>query len=110
MICEQTITSSQGALHVLNVYTTDVASGRHFYYGIPQPGESALPTVLEIKDRVWIYGGKVPGQNGQFVRTVNDFSRSGGYAWRTETSTDGASWTAVRGGNVKAIPKAGEKP
>ena len=109
VICEQTITSNQGERHVVNVYTTEAGSGRHYYYGIPQPGESALPTALEIKDRVWIYGGKVAAQNGQFVRTVNDFSKAGGYVWRTETSVDGINWNPVRGGSVKAVPQAGDK-
>lgn len=102
--------SSQGARHVVNVYAADAGSGRYYYYGIPQLGEAALPTALAIKDRVWIYGGKVAGQNGQFARTINDFSKTGGYTWRTETSMDGTHWTTVRGGSVKAVSMPEVRP
>lgn len=105
VICEQTITTPGGVRHAVNVFATDPATGEHFYYGIVQPGEAIAPTPLDVVDRVWTYGGRVPAPNGTYVRTINDFTAVGRYSWRTESSADRVHWTVIRYGNAVLIGK-----
>lgn len=100
VICEQTITSTQSVRHTVNVYTTDIATGNHYYYGIVRPGDSIAATRLQISGHVWTYGGEQAAPNGTYYRTINDFSSVGRYTWRTEASSDRANWTVVREGKV----------
>lgn len=100
VICEQTITAGGAIRHAVNVYTTNSTTGEHFYYGIVRPGADIASTRLEIVGRVWTYGGRAAAADGKFYRTVNDFTPSDRYEWRTEVSSDGLRWSVVRRGTA----------
>ena len=92
VICEQAISSPQGARHAANFFTFDSATASYAFYVLTRPGATMVPVPLEIHDHVWIYGGKQSSPDGRYYRTVNDFHDSGSYTWRTETSADGKTW------------------
>jgi hypothetical protein len=93
VLCDQTITTPNGEQHAIDLMTFDRKAGKYVFYVLGTPGDVMNPVPLSIERHVWVYGGQRRGANGVFTRTVNDFSESGAYTWRAETSTDGVHWT-----------------
>lgn len=94
VLCDQTITSSNGEQHATDLFTFDHATRRYIFYVLGKPGDVMNPVPLAIDGHVWTYGGQQRNANGVYTRTVNDFTQSGVYTWRVESSTDGAHWSA----------------
>ncbi len=93
VLCEQTITTPAGPRHALNLFTFDATTGKFTFYALGQPGDAMRPVPLAIDRHIWIYGGRARDGNGNWSRTVNDFTAKGSYTWRLESSTDGERWT-----------------
>lgn len=100
VICEQTITTPTGTRHAVNFFLVDSAAHRYVFYGLNKPGSAIEPTPLSIADHIWVYGGQERQRDGNYYRTVNDFSSGGTYVWRQEVSPDGVHWSATRHGRV----------
>ena len=94
VLCEQTIATPNGKRHALNLFTFDPNAKKFFFYVLGQPGAGMQAVPLSIDRHVWTYGGQARDANGQFSRTVNDFTAKDSYSWRVETSRDGEHWTA----------------
>jgi hypothetical protein len=103
VLCEQTITSSSGQRHALNLYTFEPAGPKYFLYVVPQPGNPSAPVPIEIQGPRWTYGGTAAAPGERRARTINDFSDRDSYSWWTETSTDGEHWTRVTGGRATRV-------
>ena len=103
VLCEQTITMPSGTRRALNLFTFDPAAGKFFFYGLGQPGDGMRAVPLAIDRHVWIYGGLTRDANGNFGRTVNDFSAKDAYSWRLESSADGAQWTPGMHGRSRRV-------
>lgn len=103
VLCEQTITTPGGMRHAENLFTWDSTTSRYFLYVAQAPGDTLAPVPLAIAGKIWTYGGLSPAPNGKWWRTINDFSATGSYAWRLESSDDGSSWTRVMGGTSRRV-------
>jgi len=103
VLCEQTVTTPNGVRHALNLFTFDRAAGKFVFYVLSQPGDPMRPVPLAIDRHVWIYGGQTRDANGNFSRTVNDFTAKDSYAWRLESSTDGERWTSGAHGMSRRV-------
>jgi hypothetical protein len=69
-----------------------------------QPGATIHAVPLTISGHVWTYGGVARGDDGVFYRTINDFSSSGSYSWRQESSRDSVHWVPGPHGHVVRVP------
>lgn len=105
VLCEQTITTPNGVRHAENLFTWDSVSSHYFLYVAQTPGDTLSPVPISIAGKVWTYGGLSPAPNGKWWRTINDFSATGSYAWRLESSNDGSSWTRVMGGTSRKVKR-----
>jgi len=103
VVCEQTITAPEGERHALSLFTYDAADGKFVFYTVGQPGDAIGPVPLAIDRHIWIYGGRTRDNSGKFFRTVNDFTASDSYSWRSESSTDGEHWTPGIGGKSTRV-------
>jgi hypothetical protein len=103
VICDQTITTMAGVQHALNFFAHNPKTGAFVFYVVPNPGDTLKPVPLAISGAVWTYGGRTAAANGQWFRTVNDFSKRDEYSWRLETSDDGKSWRTTNGGRSQRV-------
>ena len=103
VLCEQTITTPGGVRHALSLFTFDPGAGRFVFYTLGQPGDQMRPVALTIDRHIWIYGGQARDANGNWSRTVNDFTAKDSYSWRVESSTDGERWTPGIHGASKRV-------
>jgi len=103
VLCEQTITTPGGVRHALSLFTFDAAAEKFVFYTLGQPGDAMRPVPLTIDRHIWIYGGQARDANGNWSRTVNDFTAKDSYAWRLESSTDGERWTPGIHGASKRV-------
>lgn len=93
VLCDQTITMPNGEQHATDLYVFDRTTGKFVFYVLGKPGDAMNPVPLSIEHHVWTYGGQQRNANGAYTRTVNDFTQSGLYRWRIESSADGVHWT-----------------
>ena len=104
LLCEQAISSPQGEHRALSLFTFDGATGTYVFYALGKPGDLMRPVPLAINGRIWTYGGVAPAPDGHWYRTINDFTAGTSYAWRQESSTDGATWVAGPHGRSTRLP------
>jgi hypothetical protein len=102
VICDQAVTTMAGVQHVLNFFAR-AKNGSFVFYVVPNPGDTLRPVPLTINGPIWTYGGMSAGPNGQWFRTINDFSKRDEYSWRLETSDDGKSWRTTNGGRSQRV-------
>jgi len=105
VVCDQAVTTPQGEQHATNLYAYDPATAKYTYYGLNHAGDRIEPVALTIDGPIWIYGGQTAGSDGVTYRTVNDFSGSGFYTWRRESSRDGKTWTMLAQGRSERVSK-----
>jgi hypothetical protein len=103
VLCEQTIQSQTGEARALNLFTFDATSRRYVLYVVSHLGDPVEPVSLAIEGALWIYGGKGGDTDGTIHRTVNDFSSTGVYYWRQESSKNGKDWTVGAHGQSKRL-------
>jgi hypothetical protein len=103
VICDQTITTMAGVQHALNFFARNPKTSAFVFYVVPNPGDTLRPVPLTIAGPIWTYGGKAAGPNGQWFRTINDFTKRDEYSWRLETSDDGKSWRTTNGGRSERV-------
>lgn len=93
VVCEQLIVTPNGPRTAVSIFVPDSSADQFVLYVLTRGGESLAPVALNIRGNTWTYGGGVASSDGQFYRTVNDFSRTDVYAWRQESSKNGTQWT-----------------
>ena len=104
VVCEQTSTMPAGVRHSLSLFTFDPLDRKYLFYALGKPGDPMHPVPLAISGRIWIYGGLTAGPDSTRYRTVNDFSATGTYLWRQESSKDGEKWVAGIHGQSRRLP------
>lgn len=103
VVCDQTISTPNGVQHATDLFTFDRGAGRYVFYVLGRPGDAMSPVALAIDRHVWTYGGRERNANGVYTRTVNDFTQSGAYTWRVESSSDGVHWTEGLHGRSRRV-------
>lgn len=98
VICEQTITSPGGVRRALDLYTFDSTAHQFVFYVLGKAGDAMQPIDFAVEGKIWTYGGRARAPNGNYNRTINDFSASDSYTWSAESSPDGEHWTVVAHG------------
>ena len=109
VLCEQTITTSDGVQHALNLFTFEPATSRYFLYVVSKPGNPPNTATIAIDGKRWTYGGGPAPAGQRRTRTINDFSARDSYDWWTETSDDGEHWTRVMGGRSTRVTAGKER-
>lgn len=105
VICEQTITSPAGVRRALDLYTFDSTAHKFAFYVLGKPGDTMQPIDFAVDGTTWTYGGRVRAPNGNYNRTINDFSAGESYTWRAESSPDGERWTAIAHGRSVRVER-----
>ncbi|HKV52780.1 MAG TPA: hypothetical protein VJO52_16415 [Gemmatimonadaceae bacterium] len=98
VICEQLVSSARGIQRALNFFVVDSAAGRYAHYVLGASRDLSPPTPVAIAKHVWTYGGHERSSDGNYYRTINDFSPHDSYTWRQESSRDGVHWAVIRHG------------
>ena len=105
VICEQTIASPTGVRRALDLYAFDSTAHKFAFYVLGTPGDAMQPIDFAVDGTTWTYGGRVRAPNGNYNRTINDFSATGSYTWRAESSPDGEHWTVVAHGRSVRVER-----
>ncbi len=103
VLCDQQITTPTGPHTALNLFTVQAADGRYELYVLNRPGEPMYQVQFTIEGPIWTYGGEAPDADGQFARTINEFSGSDTYTWRQESRANGEEWKTVSQGRSRRI-------
>ena len=103
VVCEQIIRTPAGNRRALNVFTVDTTGAAFVFYNLSRVGDAMVPVRLVIENHIWAYGGGERAGDGQFHRTINDFSNRAAYTWRLESSSDSVHWVPSLGGKSRRI-------
>jgi hypothetical protein len=105
LICEQTITDSQGKHSQFTIFMPNDSGSDYSFYTITAPGRRAYLGGLTIHDNVWTYGPPPDAKNDlPLFRTTNTFTGDLEVS-KTEFTEDGKEWTTMLEGQLKRTNK-----
>lgn len=95
LVCTEALTRSGTVARWLGVYVPDSQAGRYLYYEIA--GGTAVPTLVTVKEHVWVFGSGKRDPDGLYHRSLHDYTaQNGTFLGLKETSADGVHWTLER--------------
>lgn len=105
LICQGDVSGPRGAGKSGSVWTYDPAQRRYTYYLYNSLGESFY-VLGSVEGKVWTWNAELPMEGGGTMKLRATLTEQPPvtYAYRVETSPDGATWTVVEEGQATKKP------